>query len=117
MRTVANLVTPFDWHFTELSPAVLTTTVDAGSAVFDGHFPGRPVVPGVCLIDMAHRAVRGSAMAESELVGVESAKFADAVLPGDQLTVRLSGGGATVTVVVSTARGESCRMVLRYEAS
>lgn len=27
--------------------------LDAGAACFDGHFPGRPVIPGVALLDAA----------------------------------------------------------------
>ncbi|WP_107655968.1 hotdog family protein [Nocardia suismassiliense] len=117
MRSAANLVIPFDWRFTEIDPDALATTVDAESAVFLGHFPDHPVVPGVCLIELADRAARNRGMAASALVRIASAKFTDAVLPADRLTVQLSRDGSKVTAVVRTDRGENCRIVLDYEAS
>ncbi|MBF4999579.1 hypothetical protein IRT45_20755 [Nocardia sp. BSTN01] len=110
------MVTPFEWRFTETGPAVLTTVVNPRSAIFLGHFPGRPVVPGVCLIDLVDRAARASGItAAAVLTGVVSAKFADAVLPADELTVSLTRDGSNVTGAVHTIRGENCRITLRYE--
>jgi 3-hydroxymyristoyl/3-hydroxydecanoyl-(acyl carrier protein) dehydratase len=34
---------------------VLTLSLPAGSAVFEGHFPGHPVLPGVAQLDWAIR--------------------------------------------------------------
>src|SRR5437870_9940516 len=59
----------------------------ADDPTFAGHFPGRPLLPGVFQIEMAHLAVEqvlGCALAVRE---IEKAKFLRPILPGD--TVRL----------------------------
>jgi 3-hydroxyacyl-[acyl-carrier-protein] dehydratase len=50
---------------------------------FAGHFPGRPIVPGVVLLDRAVQAVE-EALGQ-RAVGVGSVKFLSAVGPGATL--------------------------------
>ncbi|SFD60506.1 3-hydroxyacyl-[acyl-carrier-protein] dehydratase [Actinopolyspora alba] len=59
--------------------------------VFAGHYPGFPVFPGVCVLDLVHRtAVQGGPPGRRvRLSGVRSAKFGAAVYPGDHLTIEL----------------------------
>ncbi|HTU65271.1 MAG TPA: hypothetical protein VMF52_04940 [Steroidobacteraceae bacterium] len=50
---------------------------------YAGHFPGRPIVPGVLLLDLVVEAIgQGAPRA------LAAVKFHQAVLPGDALTVR-----------------------------
>ena len=63
----------------------------AGHPAFAGHFPGRPLVPGVLLLDAAlHAAAQASIDAgESPAPGcrIASVKFLSPVLPGEALTI------------------------------
>ena len=60
---------------------------------FPGHFPGKPVMPGVLLIEAMAQATGLLAMESTEvpdesiyyLVGVDKARFKRPVVPGDQL--------------------------------
>ena len=71
--------------------------VTANEAYFQGHFPERPVMPGVLVIEaMAQgggvltQLLRGGASYEgrlSYLVKVDNARFANMVVPGDRLDI------------------------------
>ncbi|MEU8241040.1 hypothetical protein AB0C07_22580 [Actinoplanes missouriensis] len=92
--------------------------VDAAEPVFAGHFPGRPVFPGVCLIDAVFAAARLTGPAagsdRAALAAVESARFRDAVLPGDRVTIELTWSGEwRCTAAVSTVRGPAASVRLR----
>jgi 3-hydroxyacyl-[acyl-carrier-protein] dehydratase len=52
---------------------------------FAGHFPGRPIVPGVLLLDLAQHTLE--AATGLSLRGLYAAKFLSPVLPGEALTL------------------------------
>lgn len=113
MRAAASLLNPFDWRLVAAGPEVVTTVVDPGSAVFAGHYPARPVVPGVCLLDLMQRVVRERGLcADPAVFGVRRARFRDAVLPGDTLEVTVTRDGPGLAgATVRTARGIACTAV------
>jgi 3-hydroxymyristoyl/3-hydroxydecanoyl-(acyl carrier protein) dehydratase len=89
--------------------------------VFSGHYPGFPVLPGVCVIEWVHRAARAALPGEPVLVEVEQARFLGPVFPGDELTVELTrspdGERWRCAADVSTAAGRVARVRLSYGAS
>ena len=60
---------------------------------FQGHFPGRPVMPGVLILEamsqvgaiLAFKSLGNAARPVVYLTGVDGAKFRKPVVPGDQL--------------------------------
>ncbi len=73
----------------------LTPGVDAGEArvrfagtdaVFFGHFPQAPVLPGVVLIDTAVRLVSSVMKRPLRLERLSNVKFCRAVLPDEEIT-------------------------------
>ena len=71
--------------------AVHSFRIEPDDPALDGHFPGRPVVPGVVLLNEVLAAVaRETGLAPP--LRLERVKFASPVLPGDTVTVRLADG-------------------------
>lgn len=73
--------------------------VTANEPFFQGHFPGRPVMPGVLVIEAMAQAggvLSHVTMHDVEpkplffLAGVNNARFRRTVTPGDQLLIRVS---------------------------
>jgi 3-hydroxyacyl-[acyl-carrier-protein] dehydratase len=64
-------------------------TVAADDAVFAGHFPGRPIVPGVLLVDFAVRCLAIESRAVGPHWRVANAKFPSGARPGDILSCSL----------------------------
>lgn len=60
---------------------------DDKHAFFAGHFPGRPLLPGIFQIGLVREAAVASTGIQYDLVRVVKAKFADEVRPGE--TIRL----------------------------
>ena len=88
----------------ELEPGkrvVAYKNVTANEAFFQGHFPGRPVMPGVLVIEALAQA--GGVLTQvtnnievasitdrlSYLVKVDGAKFSKMVVPGDRLDLEV----------------------------
>lgn len=77
---------------------VAQKNVSANEAFFQGHFPGRPLMPGVLILEALAQAaviyakVMPDGIPEDKLVvfsGVESARFRRPVEPGDVLTLEV----------------------------
>jgi 3-hydroxyacyl-[acyl-carrier-protein] dehydratase len=69
-------------------------TLESDHPVFAGHFPGRPIVPGVLLLDRTQRAVESAT--GLVLTGLPAAKFFSPATPGDRLELEYAVAGAAV---------------------
>lgn len=54
---------------------------NAGHAVFAGHFPGQPVVPGVCMIQVVQEVMEAALGRRLQLVSSGSIKFLQFIDP------------------------------------
>lgn len=77
--------------------AVGLKNVTVNDPYFQGHFPGRPVFPGVLIVEALAQlggvlAIRSSSVEGSPIVyltGIDKAKFRKPVIPGDQIRLEV----------------------------
>lgn len=70
-----------------------------------GHFPGRPVVPGVVLLDRVTAAAR-EAFGLGPAIGLPRAKFAAPVMPGQRVDAALTRLDATRIAFACSVEGQ-----------
>jgi 3-hydroxyacyl-[acyl-carrier-protein] dehydratase len=49
--------------------------INASHKIFEGHFPGQPVVPGVCMMQMVKEILEASVEKKTDLVKAHEMKF------------------------------------------
>lgn len=67
---------------------VLPLPVPADHPAYQGHFPGRPVLPGVVLLDVTLAVLERAGYGNAAGWQISSAKFQSAVRPGEELTLQ-----------------------------
>lgn len=72
----------------------LALAIDAAHPAFEGHFPSRPIVPGVVLLDVSLRAIAtnfgiGQDQFAAMICKIGSAKFLSPVGPGEPLRLEV----------------------------
>lgn len=78
-----------------------TWTVPADHPAFPGHFPGRPIVPGVVLLDRAILFAARALDCPATRLRLGNAKFLSPVGPGEELRFSFlpaAGGGLQFAV-------------------
>jgi 3-hydroxymyristoyl/3-hydroxydecanoyl-(acyl carrier protein) dehydratase len=68
--------------------------MEAGHPCLAGHFPGRPLVPGVVLLEQVALAVR--AWRGERLARVVEARFIAPLRPGEDADLQLRGDGTRI---------------------
>ncbi|NUR59930.1 MAG: hypothetical protein HOV87_14850 [Catenulispora sp.] len=102
---------------------VTSRPIAESEPVFAGHYPAFPILPGVLLVDAAHRDVVRSASAWTDrpirLAGLDSVRFSAPVFPGDVLetecAVSVVENGLEVKATFRNGRGRAAGVRLRYE--
>jgi 3-hydroxymyristoyl/3-hydroxydecanoyl-(acyl carrier protein) dehydratase len=69
------------------SPPAASFTIAADHPALPGHFPGRPIVPGVVLLDHAILRIAAALGRPIERFEIGTAKFLATVAPGECVSV------------------------------
>lgn len=62
--------------------------LNAGHKIYEGHFPGQPVTPGVCMMQMIKEIVETVLQRETRLVHANEMKFLLMIIPGENNAIR-----------------------------
>ena len=81
-------------------PSRLTFRVPPDHPALPGHFPGRPIVPAVMILDAVIDAAQRSIDRPVVVTAMRSAKFLAPLLPGAQASIDLILGDAGCSFVV-----------------
>jgi 3-hydroxyacyl-[acyl-carrier-protein] dehydratase len=85
--------------------------LNAGHEIFKGHFPGKPVVPGVCMMQMVKELVQLQTIQELRLARADYMKFLVVVDPVIQkvvsMTLVINRMVESIDVLASLSAGET----------
>jgi predicted hotdog family 3-hydroxylacyl-ACP dehydratase len=66
-----------------------TVEIPSSSSLFDGHFPGRPLLPGIAHLALAERALREMMGQDVAITAVRALKLRRPVAPGEALELQI----------------------------
>lgn len=88
---------------------------------FQGHFPGNPILPGVCLIEAVLGVLETAYGKRFRLRRIASAKFREPVRPGESLVIECASStdarGLKVNAQISSTGGRVAELVLHVTTS
>ena len=87
-----------EWDGVDATRATARVDVEPGLAVFDGHFPGQPILPGVAQVDWAIAWGRERFGIAAPFVRMEAVKFHLPVAPGTRLEAEWHWNAAAATL-------------------
>lgn len=65
------------------SAIIAELELNAAHRIYKGHFPGQPITPGVCMMQMIKEIVELVIKKETRLVRADDMKFLRMIIPGD----------------------------------
>lgn len=70
-------------HNTQFEACVISCRIefDAAHAIFKGHFPGNPVVPGVCMMEIVKELLQTQVQEQLTLRSTGNVKFLQLITP------------------------------------
>ncbi|RZK17507.1 MAG: 3-hydroxyacyl-ACP dehydratase [Hymenobacter sp.] len=82
-----------------------TIRLNPAHAIFTGHFPGQPVVPGVCMLQIIKELLEGATQQTMQLVTAGNIKFLTVLTPAahEKASVQLKFESSEGSVLVSEA--------------
>jgi 3-hydroxyacyl-[acyl-carrier-protein] dehydratase len=80
------------YHIIAQDENAFTIRFDASHPIFAGHFPGHPIVPGACLIQIAEELASLQAGRTVHFSAIRNLKFRQPVTPDQEVTIHIQNG-------------------------
>ena len=95
--------------------ATRQATVPGDHPCLAGHFPDRPIVPAVLMLELVARAAR-DAIGEVRVAAIRSAKFIAPLSPEQTMDIHLDWDASTIRFRCERSRQPLAQGVLEYVA-
>ena len=76
---------------------------NADHGIFAGHFPGQPVVPGVCMLEIVKELLQGQLNKTLLLINARNVKFLKFVTPDMQPAVQITWKESNAAYIVTAS--------------
>lgn len=77
------------YYIVECNESEFTIRFDASHPIFTGHFPGHPIVPGACLVQIAEELLAAHLGQKVRFTSVRNLKFRQPITPDKEVTFTL----------------------------
>ncbi len=93
----------------------VSLSINGHSNIFDGHFPGQPVVPGACMLQLVKDVLAEHLSLKLKLLKADNIKFLGLVQPGNdqlglQVNYQIIDDQIKVTATLSTTESISMKL-------
>jgi 3-hydroxyacyl-[acyl-carrier-protein] dehydratase len=87
--------------------------------IFDGHFPNRPIVPGVCIMQIAKEILMQKKQCNLQMVESNNIKFTNPIDPreNDTIMVSVNYGHSSALLSSSTIVSSDTVVFCKFQAS
>ena len=113
----------YEIHSLQVVDGTLSCEVvfNARHGIFEGHFPGNPIVPGVCTIGLISELLRRAVQKDFRLVTAPNIKFLQLITPSIRPIVNISwtleGQAYTANATLKDGAATLFKMSATYAAS
>ena len=90
------------YHIVSRSESSYTIRFDASHSIFAGHFPGHPIVPGACLVQIAQELLSNQTGTPILFTGIRNLKFRQPITPDMQVRYVLTDNKITIEDLEAT---------------
>ena len=86
--------------------------LDEKSIIYNAHFPGRPITPGVCIIQIAQELFEHDTKRALRIMKIKNVKFLSVMIPGDDKSfvykfTKIVEDNGIINFLVSVTREET----------
>ena len=100
--------------------ANITIAINGAHEIFDGHFPGQPVVPGVCMTQMVKEFLEKAIERDTKLVKADNLKFLSIINPAEynianiEVKYKLNEGAIDVNATITNSTATCFKMKAQF---
>jgi 3-hydroxyacyl-[acyl-carrier-protein] dehydratase len=93
--------------------------IKANHRIFDGHFPNRPITPGVCLMQITKEILMKKMQRELTMIESSNIKFMNPVIPDeyDNIVISITYSHGSSLLTASTVISSNTLVFCKFQAS